>query len=87
MKATSHQVNKEASRPRSGVPQPIESATLPHALLRIRTVVAMTGLSTATIYRKLIDRTFPQPVRLGLRCTRWRCEDVRLWVAALTPDK
>lgn len=66
--------------------QPIEASTLPDALLKVSTVEAMTGLSRATIYRKLADG-FPQPVRLGSRCTRWPAAAVREWIQAQNTGK
>lgn len=62
--------------------QPIEAGTLPEALLKIDTVEAMTGLSTASIYRRLARGNFPQPVRLGRRCSRWPAATVRAWIQA-----
>ena len=63
-------------------PQSLEALQLSDALLRIATVRQATGLSTATIYRKLNAGEFPQPVRLGARCSRWKAEDVRAWIQA-----
>jgi prophage regulatory protein len=60
--------------------QPIEAATVPTALLRLQTVTALTGLSASTIYRMCAANTFPQPVKLGARCTRWRAGDVQAWL-------
>ncbi len=68
-------------RTRGTKPQPLEAATLPQALLKVRTVAAITGLSPASIYRKLATG-FPQPIRMGARCTRWRAGDVTAWLAA-----
>ena len=65
-------------------PQPIHAASLPDALLRLQTVSAVAGLSAATIYRKVASGEFPQPVRLGLRCTRWKSGCVQSWLAAQT---
>lgn len=62
--------------------QPLEAANLPGALLRIATVVAVTGLSPATIYRRVAARTFPTPVRMGQRCSRWPADAVRAWLSA-----
>lgn len=62
--------------------QPIEAGTLPDALLRLATVEVMAGLSGPTIYRKLAAGEFPEPVRLGARCTRWKAADVRAWIQA-----
>lgn len=63
-------------------PQPLEALQLADALLRIATVSKVTGLSPATIYRKLAHSAFPKPVRLSARCTRWRAGDVRAWLVA-----
>ena len=74
--------NKKAIR--VAIPQPLEAASLPHALLKIQTVADITALSSSTIFRKLAadPPQFPAPVRLGKRCTRWRAADVRAWLAA-----
>ena len=69
---------------RGAIPQPLEAASLPDALLKIQTVTAITGLSPSTIFRKLAadPPQFPEPVRLGTRCTRWKSASVRAWLAA-----
>ena len=69
---------------RGAIPQPLEAATLPDALLKIQTVAAITGLSPSTIFRKLAadPPQFPVPVRLGTRCTRWKSASVRAWLSA-----
>jgi prophage regulatory protein len=60
--------------------QPLHAAQLEDALLKIQTVRALTGLSDATIYRRIAADTFPHPIRLGTRCTRWRAGDVTAWL-------
>ena len=69
---------------RRAIPQPLEAASLPDALLKIQTVAAVTGLSPSTIFRKLAadPPQFPAPIRLGKRCTRWRSACVRAWLSA-----
>lgn len=69
---------------RGAILQPLEAASLPDALLKIATVAAVTGLSASTIFRKLAadPPQFPEPVRLGSRCTRWKSASVRAWLAA-----
>jgi prophage regulatory protein len=64
--------------------QSIEALSVPDALLRVRTVSTVTGISPATIYRKVATGDFPQPVRLGARCTRWKSSSVLGWLAAQT---
>lgn len=63
--------------------QPIAAASQPGALLRVETVEAVTGLSSTTIYRKVQRGEFPEPVRLGARCTRWKSDAVAAWVASV----
>ncbi|MDN3920401.1 helix-turn-helix transcriptional regulator [Roseateles violae] len=70
----------EAARGNDRNPQPLHAVQLSDALLRIQTVAQATGLSDATIYRKLAAGEFPEPVRLGKRCTRWKAADVRTWI-------
>lgn len=53
------------------------------ALLKINEVSAATSLSAPTIYRRLRDGTFPAPIHLSRRCTRWRAGAVRRWIQEL----
>lgn len=62
--------------------QPLAAVSVPDALLKVATVTAVTGLSTASVYRKARAGQFPQPVRLGARCSRWRAAEVQAWLAA-----
>jgi prophage regulatory protein len=62
--------------------QPIHVMQLADALLRISTVQTVTGLSKSTIYTKLANNEFPQPIRLGARCTRFRAADVTAWLVS-----
>jgi len=53
----------------------------PEKILRMRTVLARTGLSRSTIYRKMKDGTFPSQVRLSEHCSGWRESEINRWVA------
>jgi predicted DNA-binding transcriptional regulator AlpA len=53
----------------------------PNALLTLASVRARTGLSEASIYRKIKTCDFPEPVRLGARCSRWRLGAILAWLA------
>ncbi|PZQ77801.1 MAG: hypothetical protein DI563_02500 [Variovorax paradoxus] len=64
----------------TGQIQPLESANNPAALLRFSTVQALTGLSRSTIYTRIREKAFPEPVKLGARCTRFRARDVTAWL-------
>ena len=51
-------------------------------LIRLREVVARTGLSRSTIYRKMRDGSFPEAVKAGDRAVRWRESEIEAWLAA-----
>lgn len=73
-----------AFKPRTRPKQPLHAAQIAEALLRLSTVESITGLGRSTIYAKVKagDGSFPQPIRLGARCTRFRAGDIQAWLAA-----
>lgn len=52
------------------------------ALLRLPDVTRRTGLSRATIYRRIAASEFPAPRTLGPRMVAWREADVSAWIEA-----
>jgi prophage regulatory protein len=48
--------------------------------LRLRTVLAITGLSRSTLYRRIQAGTFPRQVRIAERCVGWRQSAVDAWL-------
>ena len=50
-------------------------------LLRRQAVEERTGLSTATIYRKMRGGTFPLARRIGERAVRWSELEIEAWIA------
>ncbi len=82
MSAVNQAESGPAIKPRTRAAQPLHAAQLADALLRLSTVEAITGLGKSTIYAKLANNEFPQPIRLGTRCTRFRAGDVQAWLAA-----
>ena len=57
------------------------TATAIPKLLRRREVEAITGLSTASLYR-LMSEGFPRPIRVGGRAVRWREDDIAAYLAS-----
>ena len=51
-------------------------------LLRMSSVVRLTGLGRSTIYRLMATREFPRPVRLSARAVAWRREELDRWSEA-----
>ncbi len=47
--------------------------------LRLKEICKRTGLSRATIYRKMSEGTFPASIKLGPRTVAWRIEVVEYW--------
>ena len=52
----------------------------PDRILRLNTVLDRTGLSRATLYRKIQNGTFPRQVRIATRCAGWRESAVNEWM-------
>ena len=55
----------------------------PDKILRMPEVVARTGLSRSTIYRKIKEGTFPGQLRISDHCSGWRASVLERWVADL----
>ncbi|HSF12107.1 MAG TPA: AlpA family phage regulatory protein [Erythrobacter sp.] len=49
-------------------------------IIRIRTVLARTGLSRSTLYRKMNEGTFPKQVRISEYCSGWRESAINRWI-------
>lgn len=52
----------------------------PDRILRLRSVLARTGLSRSTMYRKVQQGTFPKGVQISTRCTGWRESAIEAWI-------
>lgn len=49
-------------------------------ILRIKAVLALTGLTRSTLYRKMEAGTFPQNTQISTRCMGWRESAVAEWL-------
>jgi prophage regulatory protein len=49
-------------------------------ILRIKTVLQLTGLSRSTLYRKVQRGEFPKQIKLSERCAGWRQSAVNAWM-------
>lgn len=50
-------------------------------IIRIKTVLARTGLSRSTLYRKIAEGTFPSQVRISIHGAGWHESAVNRWIA------
>ncbi|MDB5707249.1 MAG: phage transcriptional regulator, AlpA [Sphingomonas bacterium] len=53
----------------------------PDRIIRLKTVLACTGLSRTTLYRKMADGTFPDKVRISIHGAGWHESAVNRWIA------
>jgi prophage regulatory protein len=53
----------------------------PDRIVRLKTVLARTGLSRSTIYRKIAEGTFPPRIKISINGVGWRESDINRWVA------
>ena len=49
-------------------------------LLRLRQVKERVGISTAEIYRRMRDGTFPRSIPIGERSVAWDADDIEQWI-------
>jgi prophage regulatory protein len=56
----------------------------PSRILRIKVVLQRTGLSRATLYRKVADGSFPKQIQISTRCIGWRESAVEAWLRTPT---
>jgi prophage regulatory protein len=63
--------------------QPLYVAQLSDALLNVKTVQKITGLSRSTLHAKVKGGTFPQPIKLSARCVRWTSTSIQQWIQTL----
>ena len=54
-------------------------------LLTVEQVAAITGMAVRTVWTRVAEGKFPQPVKNG-RSTRWRRRDVNGWMDSLAED-
>ena len=52
----------------------------PARVLRLPRVQTSTGLARSTIYVRVADGSFPQPIRLGARTVGWIESEVDQWI-------
>lgn len=50
-------------------------------ILRLPSIIEITGLSRSTIYLRISKGEFPSPVSLGGRAVGWVEEDVNIWLS------
>ncbi len=49
-------------------------------IIRLKTVLARTGLSRSTLYRKITEGTFPAQIRISVHGAGWHESAVNRWI-------
>lgn len=50
-------------------------------IIRLKTVLARTGLSRSTVYRMIANGSFPRQRRIGIQATGWYQSEVEEWIS------
>ena len=50
--------------------------------VRLPTILKVIPIGKSTLWKRVADGTFPQPVKLGERTTAWRVSDIREVIAS-----
>jgi len=64
------------------VMHPVQSRAPPYRMLRFPDVIAATGLSRTTIWRRVKAGTFPAPLSLGENSCGWPENFIQEWVGS-----
>ena len=52
-------------------------------MVPVKAVSALLDAGDSTVWRRAkLESDFPQPIRLGTKCTRWKVGDIRAFIAA-----
>jgi prophage regulatory protein len=51
-------------------------------LFRLKDVEQLTGLSKSSVYRLEAVKQFPQRVKLSVRCSAWKSDEILAWMAS-----
>ena len=53
-------------------------------MVDVKEAAAMLSIGESTVWKKVKeDPSFPQPVRLNPKCTRFKVDDIRKWVKSV----
>lgn len=52
----------------------------PDRIVRLKTVLARTGLSRSTMYRKISEGTFPSQIKISVHGAGWKESDLNRWI-------
>lgn len=68
--------------PLAAITSPLTNQTAAGFFIRLPEVKRMTGLSRASIYKRMKSGDFPTAVHLGCRLSVWVDTDIHAWIKA-----
>ena len=68
--------------PRQQVSEPVQPSAPGRTFLRLKAVLAKTGLATSSLYDFIEKGAFPKPVPLSERRVAWLLDEVESWMEA-----
>ena len=73
---------REATKnlPSSVFAEPSSTRLRSPRILRLRTILAMLGISRSSLYKKISQGTFPTKIKLGPRAVGWLEADIDDWI-------
>lgn len=72
---------KGCTPPPAGIRQdpPANTAYRAGSMLRLTELCELLSISRSTIYNRVAEGSFPEPVRIGERMVRWPIEAIQAW--------
>lgn len=59
----------------------------PKKFIRLPEVISRTGYKRTSIYEKIVEGTFPAPIKLGPRDVAWVSEEIEEWMDARVTER
>ena len=53
-------------------------------LMTLKEVCARVGVCRTTIYNRIAERQFPQPVKVGSKSVRWRSDEIDEYIEQIS---
>lgn len=49
-------------------------------LISLKEVSSLVGLKKSALYRRISENTFPSPIKLGGKASRWSLVEIQAWI-------
>lgn len=66
---------------------PVPAQDTDFRLLNVSQVMALVGISRATVYKRVAAGQFPAPIYPAPNCPRWRSDTLQAWIDGLSEQQ